>query len=147
MGVKTSEIQVEKKEEDLYVTKITKEVADAIGSSKFKSGIATIFIGCTTASISTMEYTPESIKHMREALERVAPSNANYLHNTSVGDINGYGADDNGKSHVRSAIMGPSITIPFNDGKMMLDNGLEVVLLDFDIIKRTRKVIIQVMGE
>jgi secondary thiamine-phosphate synthase enzyme len=147
MGVKTSEIQVEKKEEDLYVTKITREVQDAIESASFKSGIATIFIGCTTASISTMEYTPQSIKHMREALERVAPSDGHYIHNTSVGDANGHGADDNGKSHVRSAIMGPSITIPFNSGKLMLDKGLEVVLLDFDIIKRTRKVIIQIMGE
>ncbi len=147
MGVKTAEIQVEKKEEDLYVTKITGEVQSAIKSSNFKSGIATIFIGCTTASISTMEYTPESIKHMREALERVAPSDGHYLHNTSVGDINGYGADDNGKSHVRAAIMGPSITIPFSEGKMLLDSGLEVVLLDFDLIKRKRKVIVQLIGE
>jgi secondary thiamine-phosphate synthase enzyme len=147
MGVKTAEIEVEKKEEDLYVTKITREVQEAIKESAFRSGIATIFIGCTTASISTMEYTPESIRHMKAALERVAPSDANYLHNTSVGDINGYGADDNGKSHVRAAIMGPSITIPFSDGKMLLDKGLEVVLLDFDIIKRTRKVIVQIMGE
>ncbi len=147
MGVKTTELQVEKKEEDLYVTRITKEVQAAIKESNFKSGIATIFIGCTTASISTMEYTPESIKHMREALERVAPSDAHYIHNTSVGDANGKGADDNGKSHVRAAIMGPSITIPFSDGKLMLDSGLEVVLLDFDIIKRNRKVIMQIMGE
>ncbi|MDE1865703.1 MAG: secondary thiamine-phosphate synthase enzyme YjbQ [Candidatus Micrarchaeota archaeon] len=147
MGVKTAEIEVEKREEDLYVTKITKEVQDEINKSRFRSGIATIFIGCTTASISTMEYNPESIKHMREALERVAPSDGHYLHNTSVGDSNGYGADDNGKSHVRSAIMGPSITIPFSDGKLMLDKPLEIVLLDFDIIKRNRKVIIQLMGE
>jgi secondary thiamine-phosphate synthase enzyme len=147
MGVKTAEIEVEKKEEDLYVTRITKEVQEAISKSEFKSGIATIFIGCTTASISTMEYTPESIKHMKAALERVAPSDGRYLHNTSVGDSNGYGADDNGKSHVRSAIMGPSITVPFSDGKLMLDRSLDVVLLDFDIIKRNRKVIVQIMGE
>lgn len=147
MGVKTAEIEVEKREEDLYVTKITPDVQKAVNSSSFKSGIATIFIGCTTASISTMEYSPASIKHMREALERVSPSDGNYLHNTSVGDSNGHGADDNGKSHVRSAIMGPSITIPFTDGKLMLDKGLEIVLLDFDIIKRNRKVIIQIMGE
>lgn len=147
MGVKTTEIEVEKKEEDLYVTKITDGVQAAIKSSKFSSGIATIFVGCSTASISTMEYNPESIKNMREALERVAPSDIDYAHHKSVGDANGVGADFNGKSHVKAAIMGPSITVPFSEGHMMLDKGLEVVLLDFDIIKRKRKVVIQLMGE
>jgi secondary thiamine-phosphate synthase enzyme len=147
MGVKTNEIVVEKKEEDLYITRITKDVSAAIKESGFKNGIATIFVGCTTASISTMEYSPEAIRNIREALERVAPSDMDYAHNTSVGDSNGKGGDDNGKSHIRSAIMGPSITVPFSDGHMLLDKGLDVVLLDFDIIKRKRKVIVQLMGE
>ena len=147
MGVKTNEITVEKKEENLYITKITVEVESAIKGSGFANGIATIFVGCSTASISTMEYTPEAIKHMRDALERVAPSDIDYAHHKSVGDANGVGGDVNGFSHIRSAIMGPSITVPFSDRKMLLDKGLEVVLLDFDLIKRKRKVIIQLMGE
>lgn len=147
MGVKTNEIVVEKKEENLYITKITGEVDSAIRGSGFASGIATIFVGCSTASISTMEYTAEGIKHMKEALERVAPSNIDYAHNKSVGDANGVGGDDNGMSHVRAAIMGPSITVPFSAGKLLLDKGLEVVLLDFDLIKRKRKVIVQLIGE
>jgi secondary thiamine-phosphate synthase enzyme len=147
MGIKTSELEVEKKEENLYITRITRDVETAIKGSNFKSGIATIFVGCSTASISTMEYTPESIKDMKEALERVAPSDADYEHHRTVADANGIGGDVNGTSHVRAAIMGPSITIPFTEGKMLLDGGLDIVLLDFDIIKRKRKVIVQLIGE
>jgi thiamine phosphate synthase YjbQ (UPF0047 family) len=59
----------------------------------------------------------------------------------------GVGGDHNGKSHVRSAMLGPSITVPLKDSKLMLDQGQDIVLLDFDIVKRKRKVIVQIMGE
>lgn len=147
MGVKTNEILVDKKEEDLYVTKITGDVEKAISASQFRSGIATVFVGCTTASISTMDYTPDNVRNMREALERVAPSEVDYEHHKTCADANGVGGDNNGKSHVRAAIMGPSITVPFSNGKLMLDGNMDVVLLDFDIIKRKRKVIVQLIGE
>jgi thiamine phosphate synthase YjbQ (UPF0047 family) len=94
-----------------------------------------------------MQYTPESIKDMKDALERIAPAGADYEHHRSVADSNGVGADNNGNSHMRAAIMGPSITVPFSEGHMMLDKGLDVVLLDFDLIKRKRKVIVQLIGE
>ncbi|MDE1871696.1 MAG: secondary thiamine-phosphate synthase enzyme YjbQ [Candidatus Micrarchaeota archaeon] len=147
MTVKTVELYFEKPVEDLYIIDITKDVQKSIDSSRIRNGIATVFIGCSTASISTMKHEPRSLKEMHEALERLAPSGADYLHHRSVADINGIGADNNGKSHVRSALLGPSITVPLKDGKLMLDRDQDIVVLDFDIIKRKRKVILQVMGE
>lgn len=147
MTVKTVELYFEKPVEDLYIIDITKDVQQSIDASRIKNGIATVFIGCSTASISTMKHEPRSLKEMHEALERLAPSDADYLHHRSVADINGVGGDNNGKSHVRSALLGPSITVPLKDGKLMLDRDQDIVVLDFDIIKRKRKVILQVMGE
>lgn len=147
MAVKTMEFQVNKPEEKMCISKVTQNIEMAINQSGIKNGIATVFVGCTTASISTMEYSPAAIRNMTAVLERLAPSNVDYAHHKSVGDALGHGADDNGNSHVRSTIMGPSVTIPFSNGRMMLDRGLDVVLLDFDLIKRKRKVIVQLMGE
>ncbi len=147
MTVKTDEFYVDKDVEDLYIQDITKDVDKSIGKSQIKNGIVTIFVGCSTASISTMKHEPRNVEQMRQTLELVAPSNIDYAHHTSTGDLNGVGNDDNGKSHIRSALMGPSITVPLKDGKMMLDEDQDVVLLDFDLIKRKRKVVVQVMGE
>ncbi len=147
MTVKTAELYFEKPVEDLYVINITPNVVKSIHESRIRNGIATIFIGCSTASISTMRHTDANVKSMKEALERLAPSNLNYLHHKTSADMYGIGGDNNGKSHIRSALLGPSITVPLKDGKLLLDPGQDIVLLDFEIIKRKRKVIVQIMGE
>ncbi len=147
MAVKTVELYFEKPVEDLYVLNITPDVEKSISESGIHDGIATVFIGCTTASIITMRHDDENINSMREILEKFAPSDIDYAHHVTSGDINGVGGDNNGKSHIRSAILGPSVTLPLKDGKLMLDDGQDVVLLDFDIIKRKRKVIVQMIGE
>ncbi|MGD0510636.1 MAG: secondary thiamine-phosphate synthase enzyme YjbQ [Candidatus Micrarchaeaceae archaeon] len=147
MTVRTVELYFEKPVEDLYIIDITKSIQKSIDESRIRNGITNIFIGCSTASISTMKHTPMSVREMHDALERLAPSDADYLHHRSVADLNGVGADNNGKSHVRSALMGPSITVPLKDGRLMLDKNQDIVVLDFDIIKRKRKVIVQIMGE
>ncbi len=147
MAVKTEEFYVEKPVEDLYIKDITIEVNKSIASNSIKDGIVTVFVGCSTASISTMKHEKRSVEEMKQMLERLAPSNIDYAHHTSTGDLNGIGNDDNGKSHIRSAILGPSITVPLKDGKLMLDGEQDIVLLDFDLIKRKRKVVVQIMGE
>lgn len=147
MTVKTDEFYVDKNVEDLYIQDITQEVDKLVAKSSIRNGIVTIFVGCSTASISTMKHEPRSIEQMRQTLEVLAPSNANYAHHVSTGDLNGVGNDDNGKSHIRSALMGPSITVPLKDGKLMLDDDQDIVLLDFDLIKRKRKIVVQTMGE
>lgn len=147
MAVITNEFYVDKSVEDLYIQDITKEVGKAIDSSSIRNGIVTVFVGCTTASISTMKNDPETIKEMRDTLEKIAPSDIDYAHHTSTGDLNGVGGDNNGKSHIRSTILGPSVTVPLKDGKLTLDDEQEIVLLDFDMIKRKRKIVVQIMGE
>ena len=147
MTVRTVELYFEKPIEDLYILNITPDVDRSIKDSHIRNGIANIFIGCSTASISTLKHGSRSLKEMHDILERLSPSDADYLHHKSVADINGIGGDNNGKSHVRSALLGPSITIPFSDGKLIVDSDQDIVLMDFDMIKRKRKVIVQIMGE
>lgn len=147
MTVRTVELYFEKPVEDLYIIDITKEIQKSIGESRIRNGITNVFIGCSTASISIMKHTPTNVREMHDILEKISPSDADYLHHRSVADLNGIGADNNGKSHVRSALMGPSVTVPLKDGKLMLDKDQDIVVLDFDIIKRKRKVIVQIMGE
>lgn len=147
MTVKTLELYFEKPVKDLYILDITKSVQKSVDECRIRNGITTIFIGCSTASISTMKHEPLGVKRMHELLERLAPTGAEYAHHKTVADINGVGGDDNGHSHVRSAILGPSITVPLKDGRLMLDSDQDIVLMDFDHIKRKRKVIVQIMGE
>ncbi len=147
MAVATNEFYVEKPVEDLYIKDITVQVNKSVGGSGIRNGIVTVFVGCTTASISTMKDDPETVREMRETLEKLAPSDIEYRHHRSTGDLNGVGADSNGKSHIRSTIMGPSVTVPLKDGKLMLDKDQDIVLLDFDLIKRKRKITIQILGE
>ncbi len=147
MAVKTEEFYVDKPVEDLYISDITKQVEQLVDNSHISNGIVTVFIGCSTASISTMKHEPRSIKEMHATLEMLAPSGVEYAHHTSTGDLNGIGNDNNGKSHIRSAILGPSITVPLKDGKLTLDKDQDIVVLDFDIIKRKRKITVQIMGE
>lgn len=147
MPVKTAEIYVNKEKEEMLIERVTHEVEKAIQNSSMTNGIATVFVGCTTASISTMEYSPSGIKGLKGALERIAPTTIGYEHHKTVGDSDGVGADYNGASHVRSTFLGPSVTVPFRDRRLMIDKGIDIVLLDFDMIKRKRKVIIQIIGE
>jgi secondary thiamine-phosphate synthase enzyme len=147
MPVKTAEIYVNKDKEEMLIERLTHEVDKAIRDSNIRTGIATVFVGCTTASISTMEFTPEGIKDIKVVLEKIAPVGIDYMHHKTVGDSDGVGADYNGASHIRSTFMGPSVTVPFKDHRLMLDKGIDIVLMDFDMIKRKRKVIIQLIGE
>ncbi len=147
MAVKTVELYFEKPVEDLYILNITPNVEKSVRDSNIRNGIATVFIGCTTASISTMRHEPRSAEQMRAVLEKFAPSNIDYAHHSTCGDIYGVGGDSNGKSHIRSAILGPSITVPLKGGRLMMDRDQDIVMLDFDMIKRKRKVIVQIMGE
>lgn len=147
MAVKMEELYFDKPKEDLYIVDITREVRESIRDSRINDGIANIFVGCTTASICTMKYDPEHINMVKKLLEFVAPSKADYMHHKSCGDYYGNGGDTNGKSHMRSALFGPSINVPFKSQKLLLDKYDSIVLMDFDIIKRKRKVIVQMVGK
>ena len=139
MGVVTKEFSVSSKG-GMEIINITENVQEIVSSSKMESGIATVFVPGSTASISTIEFEPNLVKDMKEAMERIAPSDKTYHHKKTWND-------DNGVSHVRATLMGPSATVPFKDKKLMLGTWQQIILLDFDVPSRNRKVIVQIIGE
>ena len=119
---------------------ITEEVASFVSESKIKDGIVTIFVSGSTASVSTVEYEPGLLKDVPRALDKIAPYGPDYAHHETW-------HDDNGASHVRATLMGPSITIPFENGRLILGTWQQVTVLDFDTRPRKREVILQIIGE
>jgi secondary thiamine-phosphate synthase enzyme len=119
---------------------ITSEVGDAVSESKAENGVVTVFVVGSTGAVTTLEYEPGLLKDVPRALEAVAPSGIPYAHHNTWGD-------DNGKSHVRSALIGCSLTVPFTGGKLVLGTWQQVVLMNLDTSARKREVILQVMGE
>jgi len=119
---------------------ITAEVAAAVRASKQQSGVATVFVVGSTAVITTIEFEPGAIADLDGLLEELAPRRADYRHHERWGD-------DNGSSHVRAALMGPSLAVPFVEGAPVLGQWQQIMLLECDTRARTREVVIQVVGE
>ena len=125
---------------DFDVVDITSDVQSAISESGLTSGIVNLFVIGSTASISTVEYEPNLVKDLKAAMERIAPSGVEYHHHLTWGDANG-------KSHVRATILGPGTTVPFKDGKLMTGTWQQLVVLDFDVPARTRRIQLTLLGE
>jgi secondary thiamine-phosphate synthase enzyme len=119
---------------------ITPQVAAAVSKSKIKSGIVTIFCPGSTGALTTIEYENGVLEDLEQAIERIAPSNIPYAHDRRWGDGNGF-------SHVRAAILGPSLTVPVTDGELALGTWQQIVFIDFDNRSRRRNIVVQVMGE
>jgi secondary thiamine-phosphate synthase enzyme len=119
---------------------LTPKVREVVKRSNVQNGTVTLFIPGSTASLTTIEYERGVINDLKKAIERMAPEDLYYEHNERWGDGNGY-------SHVRSALVGPSLHIPMIDGKLTLGTWQQIVLLDFDNRPRKRKIIIQMLGE
>lgn len=139
MPVETKRISVETKP-DIDIVDITDQVSGAVQESEIKSGTVTVFASGSTASISTMEYEPNLKKDIEKMIERLVPSNMNYDHNKTWGD-------GNGKSHVRSTLLGPGITVPFQDKKLLLGRWQHIVVMDFDVPERSREIVLQIIGD
>jgi len=119
---------------------ITGEVSEEIKKSKIKSGIVSVFVTGSTASISTIEYEPNLLKDMKKALDKIAPEKGEYEHHKTWND-------DNGSAHVRATLMKPGITVPFKDKKLFLGTWQQIVLLDFDTRDREREIVLQIIGD
>ncbi|UCE05584.1 MAG: YjbQ family protein [bacterium] len=119
---------------------ITSQLTETIQRSQVKSGIATIFISGSTAGVTTIEYEPGLLKDLPEALEKIAPMHKRYHHDATWGDGNGF-------AHVRAAMLGCSLTVPFKDGRILLGTWQQIVVVDFDNRSRNREVVVQIMGE
>lgn len=119
---------------------ITDDVQAAVAGSGLKSGIATIFIVGSTAGITTIEFEPGAVADLSGLFEELAPRDGEYRHHLRWGD-------DNGSSHVRAALLGPSLTVPFQGAALTLGTWQQIVLLEFDTRPRARKYVIQILGE
>jgi secondary thiamine-phosphate synthase enzyme len=119
---------------------ITGKIKDALKSSGLKKGNITVFVVGSTAAVTTFEYEPGMIKDMQELYEKLVPGSKHYSHDDTWGDANGF-------SHLRAALQGPSLTIPFDNGKLMLGTWQQVVLAEFDNRPRERQIVLQIIGE
>ncbi len=119
---------------------ITEQVSREIEASEFSNGIATVFVPGSTAGITTIEFESGAVEDLKQAIERLAPVNMHYDHDARWGDGNGF-------SHVRAALMGASLTVPFAQKRLNLGTWQQIVLCDFDNRERTRDVMVQLMGE
>jgi secondary thiamine-phosphate synthase enzyme len=113
---------------------------DCIAKSGMRNGLSTAFVVGSTAAITTMEYEPGLLEDLPRVLERIIPSDDVYRHELTW-------HDDNGHSHVKAALLGPSVTVPVADGVMTLGTWQQIVLIELDTRPRDRQVVVQVLGE
>jgi secondary thiamine-phosphate synthase enzyme len=119
---------------------ITKDVEDSIRQSEILSGIVTIFCPSSTSALTTIEYESGCLSDLRRLLDEIIDPNQYYAHNARW-------RDGNGHSHVRAALLGPSLTVPFVKGRLILGTWQQIIFLDFDNRARKRELIVQVLGE
>src|SRR5436190_9194168 len=119
---------------------ITDLVAAALVESHIAAGIATVFVVGSTAGVTTIEYEPGAVADFNRLFEALAPRAADYRHHLRWGD-------DNGSSHVRAALLGPSLTVPFVDGELALGTWQQIMLLEMDTRPRRREIVVQLVGE
>jgi len=116
---------------------ISSDVRQACSRVDVNDGVAHLFVVGATAALSTIEYEPGAVADLKAALERIAPVDGHYEHNEAWHDGNGY-------SHLRAALMKPSLSIPIVEGRLVLGTWQQVILLDFDNRPRTREIHVQV---
>jgi len=137
--VKTETIKVKTKG-NCDVVNITEQVSEVVSQSDMREGAVTVFNVGSTAGITTTEYEPGLVNYdLRAAFEKIAPEHARYEHEETW-------HDDNGHSHVRASLLGPSLSVPVIDGRLTLGTWQQIILVDFDTRPRTRTVICQMVG-
>jgi len=126
---------------DTQVLDLSAQVSALIGQGKIENGIATVFVVGSTAGITTTEFEPGLVNHdLKKAFEDIAPEDGRYVHEQTWND-------DNGHAHVRASLLGPSMTVPLIAKKLQLGTWQQIVLIDFDTRPRTRRIIVQVVGD
>jgi len=119
---------------------ITPEVQQQLAETDISDGTVTLFISGSTAGITTIEFESGLLSDFQSMWERNAPTNIPYKHDRAWGDGNGY-------SHVRASLLGASLVIPFTDKRLALGTWQQIVLVDFDNRPRSRRIVVQIMGE
>ena len=134
MTTVTKEIHFNTKGE-IDIVDITYDVEKVVEKSGVKSGTVTVFIPGATGAITTIEYEPNLIQDFKDLLEELVPSSKHYRHPI------------NGRSHLRASLIGPSVTVPISQGRLILGTWQQIVFLELDTRPRSRKLIVQIIGE
>lgn len=137
--VKTASIEL-RTQGNGQILDITREVAQAIQESALTSGIVTVFCPSATSGVTTIEFESGAVKDLQRLFDEIVDPSREYLHNLRWGDGNGH-------SHVRAALLGPSLTVPFLNRQLTLGTWQQIVYVDFDTRSRQRSLVVQMMGE
>jgi secondary thiamine-phosphate synthase enzyme len=125
---------------DAQVLDVTPAILECVATAGIREGTATVFVPGSTAGLTTIEHEPGVVADLRDCFDRLAPVDLDYAHERAWHDGNGH-------SHVRAALLGPSLTVPIADGAAVLGTWQQVVLVDFDNRPRHRTWSVTVMGE
>jgi len=139
MTVSTNSIKIHSKGENDMID-LTQQTTDFVKKSGISKGIITIFVSGSTGSITTIEYEPGLVVDFPEMLGRIAPNDLDYGHEQMWHDGNGH-------SHVKASLIGPSLTVPFIDGKLCLGRWQQIIFIELDTRTRNRDLILQIIGE
>lgn len=119
---------------------ITEKVQDLVVASKIRNGVVFLFVPGSTAALTTIEYEPGLLSDLPTTLDRIAPKDGRYAHEE-------HWHDGNGHSHVRASLIGPDLSVPFQNGKLALGTWQQIVFVELDVRPRQRTVVVQMMGE
>ena len=122
------------------VNDITGAVSQLLSQSSVRDGVVTLFCPSATSALTTIEYESGCVQDLQRLFDEIIPQNKEYAHNAKWGDGNGH-------SHVRAALLGPSLTIPFVDSQLTLGMWQQIIFVDFDNRSRNRELVAQIMGE
>lgn len=125
---------------DSDIIDITQQVQEEVLNSPLNSGLVTLFVPGSTGGVITLEFEPGLVRDLKEAFERWAPQGMTYQHERAW-------RDDNGHSHVRASLIGPSLSVPFRDRRLTLGTWQQIAFVDFDSSPRRRILILQIVGE
>ncbi len=139
MATASDSIRVSTKARD-EILDITGEVQGIVSGSGLKEGLACVFVSGSTAAVTTVEHEPGLVHDLQEAMERLFPRDLDYEHHRRWGDGNGH-------SHVRASFLGPSLTVPFVDGRLRLGTWQQIVFLELDNKPRTREILVHMVGD
>jgi len=119
---------------------LTPQVEQILTDCEVQIGTVTVFTPSSTSAITTIEFESGALDDLRRALDEIAPPNRDYQHNLRWGDGNGH-------AHLRSALLGTSLTVPVVDGRLILGTWQQILFIDFDVRSRRRRLVVQVVGE
>jgi secondary thiamine-phosphate synthase enzyme len=122
------------------IVDITAAVSEMLSKAEQKNGILTVFCPSSTSALTTIEYEPGCVADLRQLFETLIPQDRAYQHENTWHDGNGH-------SHMRAVLLGPSLTVPFVDGRLTLGTWQQIIYIDFDVRPRRRELVVQVMGE